>query len=514
MEPYLPPAKRRKYRVIEEDDEEEAIGGNRTYAASSSSSQQQQGQYTVNMALTRPSDRYDIFDFVRFCSGNDTIIVAGGNNRTIMNGPSPSVQSADTTLLPEMRDFARRLGIIGWASMPQQALCASIKAQLTLLSLPPDVLYTIAEQLSPTSYTTLAQTAKQTRQLLEPATRAQRFVSQYGLRAYEILFGRNVKDITPEQYAAAKEMYLTNTSFFTSHDISTAANTLRDQPSATANVEIFPGIVQIIKPATRENIRNELLRQRAVETTTVPVPPEIWFVQFGLRGDIGLDVIRSAQLTRRTPKGQAVYIEYNMEVSVTTTQSQFKSYENFGAPEGPGWYMLIRNYGVEKMGIIHNYFQLTIRPRYELARAYYRAIIWSTEFERDHPELHPILELVPNVVVGPDFVDVKARMERAISQLMGYEVVTATGRRMILPLQAWLTAILKNATYVAISNAIAPDQSTMSNEYDPLVPRYMDANVLKNKIYNPLQRRVQSWWANNVYPDVPVKQTLPGMFNM
>lgn len=458
--PYPPPAKRRKYRAIYDDEDEEDA-----------------------LTYTLPSEAYDIFDFIRFC---DTPV-------------------DDVSLVPQMRDFARRLQIEGWNTLSKAELCKGIRSRLSLLNLPQDLLLSISEFLPVDTHSILRDTSKEAKQLLPALTNAQRLVDIYGGRAYQVLFGTLQLDIDNVEYEAAEMFIAQNSAYFNEHDLNVLdSNITPDQPWS---IEFVPKIVRQVVPATRAFIVEEHNRQ-IQQNRNVAVT--ICLVRVGTTAHHGRDIVACATLTsngnsdRRTvqqftiPQQAELYVESKIEqvardAQYNTTSTQFRARD--------GWFIVIERQRDFIAPWISFESECAMKRRSQIARVYMDATAWSMTYQKQQPESHPVLALIPKPIVGVTFWSSKAQEEQAIRDLFDYEVVTSTGRRVRLPLASWVRAIIDNRNYREVARMLFG--AGRETEYNPLVLRYMSPLWLHEDIFLRLQKRVRQWWQDNVYPDIP-----------
>jgi len=464
--------KRRRYRVIYEDDE--------------SMEEPQPSQVPV-----RPSEKYDIFTFLQFCD----------------------LPESDESLLPEMRDFARRLNISQWAQLNKQQLCQQIRQRISLTDLPAEMLTEIGEWLPADARRILKSASKTVFESLPSTNLAQEFVDAYGGRTFEILFGLNILKIDRVQYEAAKTIFELNPNFFTTHDL----NILTSSFSTTNishywDVEIVPGIVRRLMPVTQQNLIQEYNRQ-INENSTIPISIPIMRIQ--TVQDYGRDTTACATISLDYQGNHTATI-YTPTPSVTESSAQQmyaqtsihpfdKSDQNFAQSArffstADGWYLVVHRER-EPFPWLSFYGECGMQRRSQIAQTYMHAVIWSIRYQQEHPELHPILANFPKPIIGNTFWGTKAREEQAIADMFGYQVQTSLGRSVTLPLQSWVTKITQTREYKQIARQLlGPNRET---EYDARVLRIMTPTTLHTNIFLRVQSEVQKWWETNVFHEVP-----------
>jgi len=480
-----PPAKRRKYRVIhEEEDEAEAIA-----------------EHNQRWDTVRPSERYDVFDFLRFCDSED-----------------------DQSLLPEMRDFARRLGVTHWAMLSKAQLCEEIRRRVSLLDLPMDKLAVISNFLPPAARSILRGTSQLSKELLPAVTHTQQLIDRFGGRVFQILFGMETFDVSVDEFSAAAELVDTDNAFFNEHDLNTIPANVTHAPPLGAQpwmIEFVPGIVRQVLPAVPHTLQGEENRQLA-ENPHIPV--RIPLVRIQTTNDHGRDTVEAALLTVGRDGSRSI-VHYTLPPTVQEypkqeykSRARDRNYLESGAEYHVrhGWFVLVHH---ERMPLPFLSFEseCCIHRRSLIARVYMDAIVWANTYEKQHPEWHPVLATLPRPAVGTTFWSSKAREERAVDALDGYNVVTGGGRRVRLPLRSWVTLVTNKRPYMTIANWMheqvrggggAPqttndDDNESRSTIDPIVLRRMTPINLHEDIFLPLQREVQKWWIQNVNAEAP-----------
>lgn len=481
-------SKRRRYRAIYEDDE--------------LSEEPQPSQVPV-----RPSDQYPLLSFLQFCD----------------------MPESDESLLPEMRDFARRLNIPQWAKLTKQQLCQQIRQRMSLTDLPVEMLREIGGWLPADARSILKSASRTVYQSLPATNLAQEFVDLYGGRAFEVLFGLNVLNIDRTQYESAKTLYEQNPAYFNDHDLNVIAPysaKATEVPHQFWDVEFVPGIVRRLKPLTQQTLIEEYNRQ-IDENRTMPI--SIPLVRIQTTQDYGRDTTACAIITldfqgnhvatihtppstvppssSSTSSAQQLYAQMrNQSFDKKADQNFAQSAQFFSATDG--WYLVVhRERNTFPWLSFHG--ECGMQRRSQIAQAYMNAVAWSIRFQQEQPELHPILAVLPRPAIGITFWETKAREEQAIADLFGYRVETSEGPD-ILPKRPWVTKMTNTKEYKQIAQKLLGP--LRASEYNPLVLRMMTPTDLHTKIFLPMQARVQAWWEEYVYPEVPRAPTpqIPG----
>jgi len=470
-------SERRRSRAIYEDEDDDE-----------SMEQPEPSQVPV-----RPSDQYDIFTFLQFCS---------------------SPESGES-LLPEMRDFARRLNIPRWSKLNKQQLCQQIRQRMSLTDLPQEMLLEIGEWLPVDDRSILKGASKTVYQSLPATNLAQLFVDKYGVRAFEVLFGLNITTIDSVQYEAAETFVERNPEFFTEHDLHSALPIFLTRDGTPYeygdDVEFVPGIIRRLIPVSQTNLFTEFQRQFN-ESNRIPL--SIPLVRIQTIQNYGRDTTACATISLNSDFNHNARIYTPPPPTATSVKQKYvqTSTQTFEDSEGnfaqsarffsnaDGWYIVARRER-EPFPWLSFFDECGIERRSRIAQIYMNAIIWSIQFQQEHPELHPILANFAPPSIGNRFWETKAREEQAIADLFGYQVQTSSGHSVTLPLELWVTEITQAEEYKQIARQLlGPSRET---EYDARVLRMMTPSILHTNIFLRVQAEVQKWWQTHVYPGVP-----------
>lgn len=468
--------------------------------------------YAKVQGRVRPSSKYDREDFLQFCALPDS----------------------DESLLPQMRDFARRMRVPGWDTLNRQQLCQEIRQLVLLTDLPPEMVTEIGKWLRVHQRLALKGTSKSLYQKVPAADLKHQFIQQYGQRAFEVLFGSNVSSITPLQHMAAKTFASDYNTYFKLHDLDNVFSMPTDQEFASSYVEFIPAVEHILRPVTQQHlliVYNNQIHENNIrhERKQVRIPISIPLVRIQTTQDHGADTTACATI-RITEQGAHEVTIYTPPVYTQSLQQAalvgpparvaileyppMENDEDFAQstqlfPTEEGWYV-VTDYKYEHWSLLW----LSLRQecgmlrRSQIAQTYMNAIIWSIRFQQEHPKVPSILANItkPNILKGENiYWETKAREERAVQELLRYKFQTPSGNYVALPIDSWVADIVQTKEYKYTFYLWYQD--TQENHYNEHVlirmMRNMDALDLHTKIFRPLQRKVQLWWEENVLSTAP-----------